>query len=1223
MGRKLAWLVAMLALVVALGGRAAPARADAHTVTWDKYSLKVDGKRVYVWSGEFHPFRLPNPDLWRDILQKMKANGYDAVSIYVDWAYHSPKPGVYDFSGVRDMDEFLDIAQQVGIYVIARPGPYINAEVDAGGYPGWLTTKAGAARSNNATYLSYVDEYLTHIDAILARHQVTNGTGPVILDQIENEYAGSNAAYMQHLYDKVRADGITVPIFHNDKGRNAAWTPGAFTTSTGQPGPDLYGFDGYPGGTCSTSGNPGTAATPPDWGYYTTTPRQGSTASPNTPGLMAEFGGGWFDPWGDKLFGGKGYPCLAQRENGAYERDYYLTALANGIKIQNIYMTFGGTNWGWLPAPVVYTSYDYGAAWDEARQPRTDKVDAMKAMGYMVQSVAPLSALDASGFTTASDPNVRVYHLTSPESDTQVYLPRHASQSSSDLKFTLPISTTDGDYTIPQQGQLELNGEDMKAVVADWSFDSQHLVYSTADVMTHAALQGTDALVVQGRPGQTGETVLRYAGDQPDVTVLQGSGITSSWDASKGDLRIDYPINGFAVVKIGGAHPLLLMIADDTAVGSLWRFDTAAGPVIARGPELVRSATQTGGTLDLTGDTKDPSDLEVWGSGITGVTWNGAPVATGTTTSGSRLATSQLAGAPTVNLPDLTNWRYRVEAPESLPSFDDSRWTAVDHTTSNSKTAVGTNSDGTKLTLFADDYGFHNGNVWYRGSYSGAASATQVKLSFQTGTVGLLEAWLDGRYLGSSQTPVPTSGQATTATWPLPGTPPATFDIPAGLQTGGPHKLAVLVNMMGHEEDGGANDSFKNARGLTSVAFTGSTQPISWKIQGNQGGEDITDTVRGFVNESGLYGENAGWSLEGYPDSSWAPVTLPATDPNPGVAWYRTMFDLDVPQGTDASLGLNITDTTTKAYRASIYVNGWNMGQYINDVGPQHTFVLPTGILREHGHNTLAIAVTTDNAGGGAAGGGLGTVKLVDLGTAASGLVVHDVDSPAFDPPHLTAVPLTLQPGVQFSGAVANVTIPPDVQGAALDATIDWGDGTTSSGTIANGTVSGTHTYAVAKDGYPVKVTITDRYAASQLATLDEPADVRVSTQGSVGGTVPATLAVTLGQPAGFGAFTPGVANTYKAQTTATVTSTAGDAALTVSDPDTANPGHLVNGAFVMPQPFTVNNSPLPATVKTWTAPVSNDVVAVEFEQPIAANDPLRTGTYAKTVTFTLSTTNP
>src|SRR3954452_10001233 len=298
MGRKLAWLVAMLALVVALGGRAAPARADAHTVTWDSSSLKVDGKRVYVWSGEFHPFRLPNPDLWRDILQKMKANGYDAVSIYVDWAYHSPKPGVYDFSGVRDMDKFLDIANEVGLYVIARPGPYINAEVDAGGFPGWLTTKPGTARTNNPTYMGYVDEYLSHIDAILARHQVTNGTGPVVLYQIENEYANNtNSAtgidYMKHLYNKVRADGITVPVFHNDKGRNGFWTPGKFTGDDGLPGPNLYGFDGYPGGTCSTSGNPGTAGTPPDWGFYNTgAPHQRSVSSAGTPRVMAEVGGG-------------------------------------------------------------------------------------------------------------------------------------------------------------------------------------------------------------------------------------------------------------------------------------------------------------------------------------------------------------------------------------------------------------------------------------------------------------------------------------------------------------------------------------------------------------------------------------------------------------------------------------------------------------------------------------------------------------------------------------------------------------------------------------------------------------------------------------------------------------------------------------------------------------------------------------------------------------------
>ena len=129
--------------------------------------------------------------------------------------------------------------------------------------------------------------------------------------------------------------------------------------------------------------------------------------------------------------------------------------------------------------------------------------------------------------------------------------------------------------------------------------------------------------------------------------------------------------------------------------------------------------------------------------------------------------------------------------------------------------------------------------------------------------------------------------------------------------------------------------------------------------------------------------------------------------------------------------------------------------------------------------------------------------------------------------------------------------------------------------------------------------------------------------QGSVGGTVPATLALTLGQGASFGPFTPGVAHDYTASTTATVTSTAGDAALTVSDPDTIAPGHLVNGAYVMPQALKAGGAALPATVKTYTGPVSNDQVPVTFQQSIAANDPLRTGTYAKTLTFTLSTTNP
>ena len=121
-----------------------------------------------------------------------------------------------------------------------------------------------------------------------------------------------------------------------------------------------------------------------------------------------------------------------------------------------------------------------------------------------------------------------------------------------------------------------------------------------------------------------------------------------------------------------------------------------------------------------------------------------------------------------------------------------------------------------------------------------------------------------------------------------------------------------------------------------------------------------------------------------------------------------------------------------------------------------------------------------------------------------------------------------------------------------------------------------------------------------------------------IGGTVPATLTLTLGAPATFGAFTPGVARTYTASTTANVISTAGDAALTVTDPSATHTGHLVNGAFALPQPLGGLG-----TVKTYSGPASNDSVTVQFSQAIGASDALRTGTYSKTLTFTLSTTNP
>jgi len=200
-----------------------------------------------------------------------------------------------------------------------------------------------------------------------------------------------------------------------------------------------------------------------------------------------------------------------------------------------------------------------------------------------------------------------------------------------------------------------------------------------------------------------------------------------------------------------------------------------------------------------------------------------------------------------------------------------------------------------------------------------------------------------------------------------------------------------------------------------------------------------------------------------------------------------------------------------------------------------------------------------------------------------------------------------------------------DGPGIATEDTLLWGFG-------LEGVTTRAERAAVLKDAVTY---LTRSRTNPPPAPGPPPATYGTSVPGGVGGTVPATLSLTLGPAASFGPFTPGLAKTYFASTTANVISTAGDALLSVSDPSSVGTGHLVNGTFVLPEPLQArarnaantgtayNNVGSNLNLLTWSGPVSNDAVNLEFSQLVKANDPLRTGTYAKTLTFTLSTTNP
>ncbi len=733
---------------------------------------------------------------------------------------------------------------------------------------------------------------------------------------------------------------------------------------------------------------------------------------------MAEFQDGSFDPWG-----GAGYDNCRTMDDGAFERIIAEDAIAGGFSGMNFYMEYGGTTWGWQTDTLTsgYSSYDYGAAITESRQ-LTSKYYDMKSLGYLTQSVAPLTDTEPEAAPPSSNSSVAIGARVNPGTGTEFFTIRQAdSRSTATESTTFTLKDADGTFGVPSAPgtAITLAGRDSKLLIAGYDMGGQHLVYSTSELMTHTAAGTGDVAVLYGRTGQAGETVLRYS-SQPTVRVLAGS-VAATWDASTGDLRLDYTHGSLARVQIsgGGRSGLLLLIGDDAAVSTIWRMVTTSGPLLVAGPELTRTATYQGSTLALTGDTTGPATLEVFTPpSVRNITWNGRPVATVRTASGS--LAGPLAGPQPVSLPSLTTWKMRAGSPETAPGFDDSGWTVADHMTTSNPTAP-----VTLPVLYADDYGFHQGDIWYRGHFTATGTETAINLTGDTGNDGVYAVWLNGTYLGSS------------------GNGPATFAFPAGVvKPGGDNVIAVLLENMGHtEESVQPNNAEKQPRGLAGASLAGSAAAVTWRIQGDRGGEDPVDPVRGLANTGGLYGERYGWYLPGYPDGSWPSATLPSRSAAAGVVWYRTQARLSLPADQDGSVGLTISDTPARDYRALIYVNGWLVGRYINNLGPEHTFPIPDGILPTDGDNTIALAVLNLDP----VNGGIGSVGLTLLGNARSSLQVADVGGPGWSagtygsPAGLAAEPqATLQTApVIAPGTSAEVTgVTTNVGGRVLNRAI-------------------------------------------------------------------------------------------------------------------------------------------------------------------------------------------
>ena len=317
-------------------------------------SFYLDGQEFKILSGAIHYFRI-QPEDWYHSLYNLKALGFNTVETYVPWNMHEPKKGQFDFQGILDIEKFLQIAQDLGLYAIVRPSPFICAEWEFGGMPAWLLTEDMRIRSSDTPYLQAVADYYDELLPRLVPRLLDKG-GNILMMQVENEYGsyGEDKDYLRAIRQMMLDRGLDCPLFTSDGPWRATLRAGTLIEE------DLF-----------VTGNFGSKA---DYNFAQMQEFFDEHGK-KWPLMCMEFWDGWFNRWKEPII---------KRDPEELAQAVHEVLKQGSI---NLYMFHGGTNFGFMNGcsargvtdlPQV-TSYDYDALLDEQGNP-TPKYFAVQKM---------------------------------------------------------------------------------------------------------------------------------------------------------------------------------------------------------------------------------------------------------------------------------------------------------------------------------------------------------------------------------------------------------------------------------------------------------------------------------------------------------------------------------------------------------------------------------------------------------------------------------------------------------------------------------------------------------------------------------------------------------------------------------------------------------------------------------------------------------------------------
>jgi beta-galactosidase len=481
-----------------------------HTFAITDGNFVLDGKPIQIHSGEMHYARIPKP-YWRHRLKMMKAMGLNAVATYVFWNYHETAPGVWDFKTAnKDIAEYIKIAQEEGLYVILRPGPYVCAEWEFGGYPWFLQKVPGMViRGNNPQYLAATKSYFTALYGQVKKLLVTNG-GPIIMVQGENEF-GSYVAqrkdialeehkkYSAAVFQQLKDVGFNVPFFTSD----GSW---------------LFEGGALPGALPTANGEDDVAKLKEVVNKYN---------GGKGPYMVAEFYPGWLDHWA------KEFPKVAT-ESVVKQTQKYLDA---GVSF-NYYMVHGGTNFGFTSGANYdgnhdiqpdLTTYDYDAPISEAGW----ETEKYKALRNILKS--PKTPAVPAKIPVITIPNIQLTKAVSLE-----YLKSKVKPITADSPLTFEDLNQGHGYVWyskkfkqPISGKLELKGLRDYAIVYVNGVKVAELnrYYKKYDCMIDVPFNATLDIIVEnmGRINY-GANIINSTKGIISPVIINGQTITGDWN---------------------------------------------------------------------------------------------------------------------------------------------------------------------------------------------------------------------------------------------------------------------------------------------------------------------------------------------------------------------------------------------------------------------------------------------------------------------------------------------------------------------------------------------------------------------------------------------------------------------------------------------------------------------------------------------------------------------